>query len=196
MSKQVDFYFDFGSPTSYLAWTQLPKITREAGAKLNLIPILLGAVHKATSNTSPATIPRKAVWMDQDLKRYAARYQEPYKHNTHFPINTMHLMRGATGYQMYKAAAFDTYAAAIYRAMWVDGENLGDHDVLVEVLQRGGLDPNEFATFIQDPAVKDKLRLDTDAAIERGIFGAPTMFVGDQMHFGQDRLEFVKEALQ
>lgn len=196
MSKQVDFYFDFGSPTSYLAWTQLPKITQAADAKLNLIPILLGGVHKATGNSSPGTVPRKAAWMDQDLTRYAARYNVPYKHNPHFPINTMHLMRGATGYQLHKPAAFDTYAAAIYRAMWVDGKNLADQAVLGEVLQQAGLDPNEFLAFNQDPAVKDKLRLDTEAAVERGIFGAPTMFVGDQMHFGQDRLEWVKEALQ
>ena len=196
MSKQVDFYFDFGSPTAYLAWTQLPKITQAAGATLNFLPILLGGVHKATGNRSPAEVPRKGIWMDKDLTRFAARYKEQYKHNTHFPINTMHLMRGATGYQMRKPAAFDTYAATIYRAMWVDGRNLGDQAVLAEVLQRGGLDPNEFLAFIQDPAVKDKLRADTEAAVKRGIFGAPTMFVADVMYFGQDRLDFVKEALQ
>jgi 2-hydroxychromene-2-carboxylate isomerase len=196
MSKQVDFYFDFGSPTSYLAWTQLPKITQAAGAALHFLPILLGGVHKATGNQSPALVPRKGAWMARDLERYAARYGVPFVNNPHFPINTMHLMRGAIGYQMHKPAAFDTYVATIFRAMWVDGLNLGDQAVLAAALQRDGLDAPEFLTFIQDPAVKDKLRAETEAAVERGLFGAPTMFVGDDMYFGQDRLDFVREALQ
>jgi 2-hydroxychromene-2-carboxylate isomerase len=196
MSKHVDFYFDFGSPTSYLAWTQLPGIAQAAGAELRLHPILLGGVFQATGNHSPAQIPRKGIWMNRDLERYAARYKEPYKHNPHFPINTMHLMRGAIGYQMRKPEAFDTYVATIYRAMWADGLNLGDQAVLAEVLQRAGFDAQEFLALTRDPAVKDKLRADTEAAVERGIFGAPTMFVGDEMYFGQDRLDFVREALQ
>ena len=196
MSKQVDFYFDFGSPTSYLAWTQLPKITQAAGAALNLLPILLGGVFQATGNHSPGQIPRKGAWMQHDMKRYAARYGVRFENNVHFPINTMHLMRGAIGYQMRKPAEFDTYVATIYQAMWADGLNLGDRAVLADVLRQGRLDPNEFLAFIEDPAVKDRLRAETEAAVERGIFGAPTMFVGDAMYFGQDRLDFVREALQ
>lgn len=196
MSKHVDFYFDFGSPTSYLAWTQLPGITQAAGAELRWHPILLGGVHKATGNQSPALVPAKGAWMNRDMERYAVRYQVPFVNNPYFPINTMHLMRGAVGYRMHKPASFDAYVTTIYRAMWADGLNLGDQAVLAEVLQRGGLDPNEFLAFIQDPAVKEELRADTEASVKRGIFGAPTMFVGDEMYFGQDRLDFVREALQ
>lgn len=196
MSKYVDFYFDFGSPTSYLAWTKLPKITQSAGATLNFLPILLGGVHKATGNRSPAEVPRKGTWMNRDLERFAARYNEPYKHNPHFPINTMHLMRGAIGYQMYKPTAFESYVATIFRAMWVDARNLGEQAILADVLQRGGLDPEDFLTFNQDGEVKDRLRAETEAAVERGVFGAPTMFVGEEMYFGQDRLDFVRDALQ
>lgn len=196
MSKQVDFYFDFGSPTSYLAWTQLPKIAQAAGASLNLLPILLGGVFQATGNHSPGQIPRKGEWMKHDMQRYAARYGVRFENNPHFPINTMHLMRGAIGYRMRKPAGFDAYVATMYNAMWADGLNLGDRAVLAGVLQLGGFDPNEFIAFIEDPAVKDRLRAETEAAVERGIFGAPTMFVGDAMYFGQDRLDFVREALQ
>jgi 2-hydroxychromene-2-carboxylate isomerase len=196
MNKHVDFYFDFGSPTSYLAWTQLPGIAGAAGAELRLHPILLGGVFQATGNHSPAQIPRKGAWMQRDLERYAARYRVQFVNNPYFPINTMHLMRGAIGYRMRKPAEFDAYVATIYRAMWADGLNLGDQAVLAEVLQRGGLDLNEFLAFIEDPAVKDTLRAETAAAVERGIFGAPTMFVGDEMYFGQDRLDFIMDALR
>lgn len=196
MSKHVEFYFDFGSPTSYLAWTQLPGIARAVEAELILRPILLGGVFQATGNHSPAQIPRKGTWMQRDLERYAARYRVRFVNNPYFPINTLHLMRGAIGYQMRKPAAFDAYVATIYQAMWADGLNLGEQSVLAQVLQSGGLDPNEFLAFIQDPAVKNKLRVETEAAVERGIFGAPTMFVGNEMYFGQDRLDFVREALQ
>lgn len=196
MTKHVDFYFDFGSPTSYLAWTQLPKIARAADAQLRYHPVLLGGVFQATGNHSPAQIPRKGEWMKVDLQRFAARYGEIYRDNPYFPINTMQMMRGAVGYQMYKPAQFDAYVAAIYRAMWAESLNMADETIVAEVLQRGGIDPQEFIGFIQDPAVKTKLRTDTEAAVERGIFGAPTMFVGDEMYFGQDRLDFVREALQ
>ncbi|RZI41978.1 2-hydroxychromene-2-carboxylate isomerase [Herbaspirillum sp. HC18] len=195
MTRQVDFYFDFGSPTSYLAWTQLPELARAAGAQLNFRPILLGGVFQATGNHSPAEIPRKAMWMNIDLARFAARYGVPFKHNPFFPINTLPLMRGATGYQMLKPDAFESLVATIYKGMWVDGLNLGDPQVLGALLQRSGFDPQEVLAIIQDPAVKEKLRAETEAAVERGIFGAPTMFVGDEMYFGQDRLDFVKEAL-
>jgi 2-hydroxychromene-2-carboxylate isomerase len=196
MNKQVDFYFDFGSPTSYLAWTQLPRIAEEAGAELRWHPILLGGIFQATGNHSPAQIPRKGAWMNLDLQRFATRYGVPFAHNPHFPINTLQLMRGAVGYQMRKPAAFDAYVAAIYRAMWVDGRNLGELAELGDVLRNAGFDSQEFLTFVQDPAVKDKLRTDTEAAVERGLFGAPTMFVGENMYFGQDRLDFVRDALR
>ncbi|OWW18323.1 2-hydroxychromene-2-carboxylate isomerase [Noviherbaspirillum denitrificans] len=194
--KHIDFYFDFGSPTSYLAWTQLPGIAKEAGVELRLHPILLGGVFQATGNHSPAQVPRKGAWMQRDLERYAARYGVQFVNNPFFPINTMHLMRGAIGYRLRKPASFDTYTAAVYRGMWADGLNLGDQAVLADVLQRAGLDPQEFLALIQDPEVKEKLRADTEAAIERGLFGAPTMFVDDEMYFGQDRLDFVREAVQ
>jgi 2-hydroxychromene-2-carboxylate isomerase len=196
MTKQVDFYFDVGSPTSYLAWTQLPAMTKAAGAELIYRPILLGGIFQATGNHSPAEVPRKGAWMNIDLARFAKRYGVPFVHNPHFPINTLHLMRGATGYQLRKPELFEAYLAAIYPAMWVESRNLGDPTVLGEVLQRAGFDPQEFLALINDAEVKNTLRAATEAAVERGLFGAPTMFIGDEMYFGQDRLDFVKEALR
>ena len=196
MNKTIDFYFDFGSPTSYLAWTQLPKIAAAAGAQLNYHSVLLGGIFQATGNQSPVMIPLKAVWMFKDLTRFSERYGVVYRQNPYFPINTMQLMRAATGIQLRKPELFDHYVATIYQAMWVNEQNLSDLTVLAEVLAQAGFDPQEIFALTQDQDVKDKLRADTDAAIARGIFGLPVMFVDDEMYFGQDRLDFVEEALR
>jgi 2-hydroxychromene-2-carboxylate isomerase len=195
MTQVIEFYFDVGSPTSYLAWTQLPAIAAEAGAQLVYKPVLLGAIHKATHNASPALIPAKSVWMQQDLARFARRYRVPFQHNPFFPINTLALMRGATGTQMHDDALFQRYLSTVFNALWAEPKNLGDLAVLEAVLRDGGIDFERVAGMTQDPLVKEKLRADTDAAIERGLFGAPTIFVGDTMFFGQDRLDFVRDAL-
>ncbi|WP_322044789.1 2-hydroxychromene-2-carboxylate isomerase [Paraburkholderia sp. J67] len=196
MPKQIDFYFDFGSPTAYLAWTQLPRIAAEYEAALVMKPVLLGAIHKATNNMSPAMIPAKGAWMQQDLARFARSYGVRYQHNPFFPINTLTLMRGATGTQMRDSALFERYVEVIFRAMWETPQNLGDMETLQSVLRAGDIDPQLIVQIVQDPEVKEKLKADTDAAIARGLFGAPTMFVGDEMFFGQDRMTFIRDALQ
>jgi 2-hydroxychromene-2-carboxylate isomerase len=196
MTKKIDFYFDFGSPTTYLAWTQLPKIAKEAGATLIYRPVLLGGIFQATGNKSPAEVPSKGAWTKIDLLRFAARYGVPFAHNPHFPINTLHLMRGAIGFQLRKPTEFESYLATIFHAMWVDGLDLGNQAILAEVLQGGGVDPQEFLSLVNDADIKTKLKQDTEAAVERGLFGAPTIFVGDEMFFGQDRLDFAREALR
>jgi 2-hydroxychromene-2-carboxylate isomerase len=196
MPKRIDFYFDFGSPTAYLAWTQLPKIASDYDAELVWKPVLLGAIHKATNNMSPAMIPAKSAWMQQDLARFARSYGVHYEQNPYFPINTLLLMRGATGTQMRDEGLFHRYVEVIFRAMWETPQNLGDMEVLLAVLRKGDIDPGLIQQIVQDPEVKEKLRADTDAAVARGLFGAPTIFVGEEMFFGQDRLHFVRDALQ
>lgn len=195
-AKTVEFLFDFGSPATYLAWTQLPEICASAGATLVLRPILLGGVFQATGNASPVSVPAKGKYMLSDLARFARRYGVPLRFNPHFPVNTLALMRGAVGFQMREPTQFDDYVATMFRAMWVDGENLGDAAVVEEVLRRAGFDAAAFAALVADPAVKEALKQNTAEAVARGAFGAPTMFVDDQMFFGQDRLDFVREALR
>ncbi|MEX3968735.1 2-hydroxychromene-2-carboxylate isomerase [Paraburkholderia sp. EG286B] len=193
---QIEFFFDFGSPTAYLAWTQLPKIAAEYGAELVYRPVLLGAIHKATNNASPATIPAKSAWMNRDMARYAKGYGVRLSPNPYFPINTLFLMRGATGTQIQGDELFHHYVNVVYRAMWETPKNLGDQEVLRSTLREGGLAPDVIFELTQDPAVKEKLKADTEVAVARGLFGAPTIFVGEEMFFGQDRLHFVREALQ
>ena len=193
MSKSVEFFFDFGSPTSYLAWTQLPRIASEAGAQIVWRPMLLGGVFKASGNQSPVSIPAKGRYMLQDLARFAKRYDVPLAFNPHFPINTLHLMRGAVGY--LGSEAFQPYVKALFEAIWVQQKNLGNAEVVAEVLSAAGFNPAEFEQLVSDEAVKQRLKATTEEAIQRGVFGAPSFFVGSEMFFGQDRLDFVAEAL-
>ena len=195
MPRTLEFFFDFGSPTSYLAYTQLPRLAAEAGAELVWRPMLLGGVFKATGNASPVTVPAKGRWMHDDMARWARRYGVPLAMNPHFPINTLPLMRGAVGMQLRRPEDFGRYVDAVYRAMWVEPQNLGDPAVLASALQRAGFDAEAFAALVNDAEVKAQLVRNTEEAVARGVFGAPTMFVGERMFFGQDRLDFVREAL-
>jgi 2-hydroxychromene-2-carboxylate isomerase len=194
--RQVEFWFDFGSPTAYLAWTQLPGIAMEARAGILWRPMLLGGVFKATGNHSPVTIEAKGRWMFDDMARWARRYGVPLQKNPWFVINTLPLMRGAVGYQMREPGRFLPYVELMFRAMWAQPVNLGDPAVVAATLAAGGFDPAGFAALTGDPEVKARLIANTEEAVARGVFGAPTMFVGDDMFFGQDRLAFVQDALR
>ena len=191
--KQVEFYFDVGSPASYLAYKVLPRIAAAANAEIIWRPMLLGGVFKATGNVSPLTVPAKARQMNADLSIFADKYDVDYRLCTHFPINTLALMRGATSF--LEEEAFPRYVETVYEAIWRDNKNLNDPTVVRELLAANDFDPDDFMQRIENPVVKERLKADTSAAVERGIFGAPTMFVGEQMFFGQDRLHFVAEAL-
>ena len=194
--KRLEYFFDFGSPTSYLAWTQLPRLVAETGAELVWRPMLLGGVFKATGNASPVSVPAKGRWMGEDIARWARRYAVPFRFNPHFPINTLTLMRGAAGLQMRAPESFDRYCTAVSKAMWQEAANLGDAAVLAATLAAAGFDVEAFTSMVADPEVKASLAATTDEAVARGVFGAPTFFVGETMFFGQDRLDFVREALQ
>jgi 2-hydroxychromene-2-carboxylate isomerase len=196
MSHAVEFYFDVGSPAAYLAWTQLPRIVREAGSEIEYRPFLLGGVFQATGNRSPMEVPAKGQYLQDDLQRFARRYGVPFRHNPFFPINTLTLMRGALGLQLRDPGRMVPYVDAVYRAIWVDGKNMNDPAIVADVLRQAGFDPEKILALAADPAIKDDLKVVTQEAVARGVFGAPTFFVGEEMFWGQDRLDFVKEALQ
>jgi 2-hydroxychromene-2-carboxylate isomerase len=195
MAKAVEFFFDVGSPASYLAWTQLPPLCAEHGADLVYRPMLLGGVFQATGNASPATVPAKGAYTRGDLARFARRYGVPLLHNSHFPILTLTLMRGATAVAN-RPDLFQTYLSAVFGAIWRDDLDMNDRAVVVRVLAAAGLDPDEILASASEPATKSALKETTDEAVRRGVFGAPTMFVGGEMFFGQDRLDFVRDALR
>ncbi|AMN79892.1 MULTISPECIES: 2-hydroxychromene-2-carboxylate isomerase [Pseudomonas] len=195
MSKTLEFFFDLGSPATYLAYTQLPALCASTGTQLIYKPMLLGGVFKATGNASPITVPAKGRYMFDDLARYARRYNVPLTFNPHFPINTLLLMRAVTGIQLRQPQRFDDFVDCLFRALWVDGRHLGDTTVVAAVLTEHGFSPEEVLTLANDEAVKTALKDNTDQAVQRGVFGAPSLFVGNQLFFGQDRLDFVREAL-
>jgi len=194
-THSVEFFLDVGSPTTYLAWTQLPAICDAHGAALRLRPMLLGAVFQATGNASPANVPAKGRYMNDDMARHARRYGVPFAMNPHFPINTLVLMRAATGVQRHSPERLPAYLDGVFRALWVQPRNLNDPAEVAAAWRSAGFDPEATLALANEAETKAGLRATTDEAIARGVFGAPTMFVGDEMYFGQDRLDFVREAL-
>ncbi len=195
MSKTLEFYFDFGSPTAYLAHKRLQQLREQYGLEVRYQPMLLGGVFKATSNTSPVAIPAKGKYMlEHDLPRFARRYGVAINFNPHFPINTLNLMRGAIAAQ--RLDCLDDYLNAVFDAVWVEEKNMGEPDIVSQALTEAGLDAAALLSLSQDPEIKAELIANTEAAVERGVFGAPTLFMDDDMYFGQDRLDFIEEALQ
>lgn len=195
MSTSIDFYFDFGSPTAYLAYRRLQQLQSQYQCQINYHPVLLGGLFKATGNSSPVMVAAKATYMmSHDLPRFVALYNVPFKSNPHFPINTLQLMRGAVA--LLKQDQFATYMDTVFNAIWVNSENMGDAETVAKVLTNAGLDAQQIIASTQEPEVKAALIDSTEAAVKRGCFGAPTMFIGDEMFFGQDRMQFIEMALQ
>lgn len=195
MTHRLEFFFDFGSPTTYLAFTQIPALVARTGASLVYKPVLLGGVFKATGNASPVTVPLKGAYMGKDLERFAKRYGVPLNFNPHFPINTIFLMRSV--FVADEEGQLEPFMEMAFKAMWVDAKNLNDPEITAATYQAAGFDPAHYLARTGEPAIKNKLKAVTEEAVSRGVFGAPTFFVDDtEMFFGQDRLDFVEEALK
>ena len=193
MRKSVEFYFDYGSPTSHLAFFELRKIARDAGAEILWRPILLGGVFKAINSHSPVDIAAKGKWMMLDMTNYAERYGVPFVHNPHFVINTLALMRGAIVAE--RRGELERYSEAMFLAIWRDALDMDDPTVIGRALLKCGFDAKAYFAGVQEQSVKDDLKARTDKAVARGVFGLPTFFVGGKMWWGQDRLEWVRKAI-
>ena len=195
MAKTFDYYFDFGSLATYLAHTQMDKIKAETGASPIYLPMLLGAVFKATGNVSPVSVPAKVKYIFVDFKSFADSYGVPLNNNPFFPIITTNLMRMLTGLQMRSDARMHEFMDIIFKAIWVDALNLNDPEIVERVLREAHFDPADLLQLANEQETKDRLKEVTTQAVERGVFGAPTFFVGEQMFWGQDRIEQLKSAL-
>ncbi len=191
--QEVDFYFDVGSPAAYLAWTQLPKFSEVTGATVNYKPMFISGVFKLTGNDTPITVPAKGKWIFKDFARWAKRYGVSLVVNEKFPVNSLYMMRGIIAYQ--DKPEFIALTGALFDAMWVSNKDVTNPNVMTEIATSVGINANEFAEKLQSVDTKQTLIDATQEAVDRGVFGAPTFFVGDEMHFGQDRLDFVAEAL-
>ena len=196
MAKTIDFIFDFGSPNAYLAWQVLPQIAERTGAKINIIPCLLGGIFKATNNASPmvafGAVKGKLAYEGLETRRFVAKHGiGRFRQNPHFPVNTLMIMRGLVAAR--RMGVGDAYLTAVLAAMWEQGEKMDDPEVVKRVLDAAGLDGAALIAATQDPDVKAELVANTEAAVERGVFGIPTFFVDGEMFFGKDRLGQVEE---
>lgn len=193
MSKTIDFYYDYISPASYFAWVRLQGLCERTGATINFKPMLLGGIFKANGNTSPITVPAKWEWIKRDFAQTADYYGIPYQLNPHFIFSTVNVMRGALW--ALAAGRIEDYNRAMFQAAWADGKDLSDADTVKAVLEAAGFDAAQVLEAMTLPEIKQALIAATTEAAERGVFGAPTMFVADELFFGQDRLDFVERAL-
>lgn len=194
MSRTVDFYFDLVSPWSYLAHTQIDALAARHKATVNFIPALLGGIFKQTGNHAPIEVPAKGGYMLKELMRFAQLYDVPFKMNAKFPMNTVALMRGALVAQ--REGILDAYRQRLYRAVWAENVDVTNMEIVADLLAEIGADVDLFMAGVQEPAIKQKLFDNTAEAVARGAFGMPTFFVGEEMFFGQDRLQFVEMALE
>ncbi|WP_430446946.1 2-hydroxychromene-2-carboxylate isomerase [Sphingorhabdus contaminans] len=197
MSKKLEFLFDFGGPNSYLAHKVLPDLCARTGAEAVYTPILLGGLFKLTNNQAPliryAETPAKRNYEMLEFDRFVKAHNIPFRMNPHFPINSLHLMRGAVAAQ--HLGCFMPYVEAIMAAMWEQEINVGDPDAVRSVLDNAGLDSATLLAKADDPDVKAELVANTDKAAERGAFGVPTFFVGTEMFWGKERMGQVEDAL-
>ena len=191
---KVEYFFDYVSPFAYLADTQVPALIARTGAEIVYRPFFLGGVMQASKNSPPITVPNKGRYMFTDIQRWAKRYGVPANPNPHFPVNTLNAMRAAVA--AVDQPNFADFHRAMFRGVWVDGQNLADEAVLKSTIDAAGLDGAALLARSKDQAVKDTLRKNSEEAVERGAFGAPTFFVGDEMFWGNDRLDFLEETLK
>lgn len=191
--KTLEFLFDVGSPTTYLAHKRIPGLIERTGAEVIYVPVLLGGIFKATGNASPVMVPAKGVYMGADMARFAKKFGITLNMNPYFPINTITMMRIVAG--LVGEEAFPRLVDTLFDAMWKGRKNMGDPEVLASVLNGAGFDPAALLALAESPEARDRLKSNTESAVARGAFGAPTFFVDDEMFFGQDRLDFIEEAL-
>lgn len=191
---RLEYFFDYVSPFAYLADTQLPALVERTGAEIVYRPFFLGGVMKASKNSPPITVPNKGAYMMADLRRWSARYGVELNPSPHFPVNTLSAMRAAVA--ALGEPAFAEFHRAMFRGVWVDGKNLADEAVLRSEIDRAGLAGAEILARAATQEIKDILRRNSEEAVERGAFGAPTFFVDTEMFWGNDRLEFVEAALR
>lgn len=188
----IEFFFDFSSPYSYLASTQVERVAKAAGAPFEAKPFVLGAVFKASGNTAPGAIAAKAVYIARDVGAWARTYGVPFSFNDRFPVNAIRAHRMVLAVD--DPALRWRVIQRIFRAFWGENADITDAAVLATLLREAGADADAATARHETPEVKDRLRANTDDAIARGAFGAPSFFVGDELFVGNDRLPFVERA--
>jgi 2-hydroxychromene-2-carboxylate isomerase len=190
--------FDFGSPNAFLSHEAIPAIEQRTSVKFEYVPVLLGGIFKATNNKSPAEtlagVKNKPEFQALETERFIKRFNvQPYVWNPFFPVNTLNLMRAAIAAQL--EGVFEKYVEAAFHHMWREPKKMDDPEVAVKALSASGLNGAKLLTRARDADVKAKLIANTQSAVERGAFGSPTFFVGNEMFFGKEQLREVEELV-
>ena len=189
MIKPFDFYFDFGSPYSFLAHKEIRKIEKEHSVKVKYMPILLGGLLKSAGIKPNVDIPIKGKYMIKDCKLWAEKYNIEFKFNNYFPITTINLMRCVLVAE--KKSFAKNFIDKVFDAIWKDGLNLNDNIIIEKLLKNLDINPKNFLMEAIETKIKDELKERTDKAFEKGIFGAPSFIINNKIFWGQDRLDFV-----
>lgn len=194
----LEFHYDFGSPNSYFVHKLLPDVEKRVGAKFTYVPVFLGGIFKLTNNKPPFMqfdgVKNKMDYFRLEIRRFIAKHDmSEFTMNPDFPVATIKIMRGAIVAE--RAGWAPAYIDAVFHHMWEDPKPMGDPDVIAKALAASGLDADAILSGIEDQSVKDELAANTSATVERGNFGAPTFFVGDEMFFGKDRLPDVEDKI-
>lgn len=195
---RVEFLFDFGSPNAYFAHKVIPEIERRTGAKFTYVPVLLGGIFKLTSNQSPvqqfAGVKNKPQYQQLEIERFIAKHGlTRFRMNPYFPVNTLQIMRGAVAAET--AGVLAPYVDAVYHHMWEAPKKMDDPAVIGAALVESGLDAETLMALSGTPEIKNQLLRNTSEAVERGVFGSPSFFVGPELYFGKDRLQDVEEEI-
>ncbi len=195
---KVEFHFDFGSPNAYLSHLVIPEIEKRTGVKFEYVPVLLGGVFKLTNNRSPAEslagIKNKPEYERLETNRFIRKHNiAHYPRNPFFPVNTLVIMRGAIAAR--ELGIFERYVDEMYRHMWAEPKKMDDPAVMRAALDESSLPSAQLFELVQTQPVKDQLLENTRRSVERGTFGSPTFYVGDEIFFGKDRLRDVEELI-
>ena len=193
MSRKVEFYYDFSSPYTYIASTRIEKICEDTDVELEWKPFLLGGVFNEIGSTPAVEIDNKFKYLRVDFERAATYFDVDFNFPDLFPLNSVRSMRGA--FAAIEQGKLVEYSNQMFRSYWVDGIDLSKPDLLAQEVDKVGIDADWFIEKINEQEIKDKLRDETNIAIEKGVFGAPTMFVDDKMFWGNDRLDFLERYL-
>ncbi len=188
----VEFCFDYASPWSYLAESRIEKALEGLPVQIQRIPVYLRGFEMFRS--AMPFPPAKLAYIMKDLQRFASLYDIPIKTPANFPINGLYLLRGTLSLE--ECPEWDTYRQAAFRATWADDRNVSDPGTAIEIAVESGLDREKFSAGIASPAIKEKLKANTERTVARGAFGVPTFFVGDEIFWGQDRLDFVRREVE
>ena len=186
MTKEIDFYFDFISPYTYLAYKKIQSLPKDI--KINYKPILLGGLHNLQGITAPAFIKPKLKHMISDCNLIAKKDKSNFIWNSKFPINSLNIMRG---YLFINVENKDLYLDIMFDAYWKDNLDISNEGILKTLLEKCKIEVISFFNGIKDTKIKDELKSVTQKAHDKGVFGAPTFIVNDKIFWGQDRLEFV-----